>query len=285
MSNSVVDIGKLAKPIDTLVKKIASATGMLYAPTHARRMAKAEADAALTKAHSENAVSDLKRRTATRLMQEEMRKQENMEGITERAIPQLEDKADASKTDDDWMANFFEKCRNVSNEEMQQLWAKILAGEVNKPGSFSKRTISFLADIDKNDAESFAALCSFGFGPKREFPIIIDVGDDIYKRNGLSYAALIHLDSIGLINFGNISSFSASFVGNFIVMPYFGKSLVLNTPESKLDVGHVILTPMGKELAPLTAAKEVDGFLGYMKAHWSSMLDRAHHPEETPLPS
>jgi Protein of unknown function (DUF2806) len=48
---------------------------------------------------------------------------------------------------DDWITNFFDKCRIVSDEEMQQIWAKVLAVEANKPGTYSKRTVNFLSSV------------------------------------------------------------------------------------------------------------------------------------------
>jgi hypothetical protein len=36
--------------------------------------------------------------------------------------------------------------------EMQNLWAQVLAGEANSPGTYSKRTVNFLSSLDKKDA-------------------------------------------------------------------------------------------------------------------------------------
>lgn len=60
-----------------------------------------------------------------------------------------------SEFDFDWFVRFFEACSNISNEQMQKLWARILAGEVNRPGSFSLRTVETLNRITYNEAISF----------------------------------------------------------------------------------------------------------------------------------
>ncbi len=49
----------------------------------------------------------------------------------------------------------------ISDEQMQALWAKILAGEANGPGRFSKKTVNIVASLDKSDAEAFTTLCGF----------------------------------------------------------------------------------------------------------------------------
>ena len=56
---------------------------------------------------------------------------------------------------------FFEKSRIVSDNEMQELWSRVLAGEANDPGTYSKRTVNFLSDLDKGEAALFTKLCGF----------------------------------------------------------------------------------------------------------------------------
>ena len=59
--NSLIDLGDLTKPADTLVKKVSNAVGGLFAPRQVRRMAKAKADAAVIEAQSVIDVTDLHR--------------------------------------------------------------------------------------------------------------------------------------------------------------------------------------------------------------------------------
>ena len=134
--NPLIDVGGLAKPATVLIEKISNAVGVVYAPTHVRRMAAAEADAAQTHALAQIEISDIERRGFERLVREQGRKQHNMESITKLALEDLKPDAKPENIEDDWIANYFEKCRNVSNEEMQSLWAKVLAGEANRSRSF-----------------------------------------------------------------------------------------------------------------------------------------------------
>lgn len=46
-SRSLIDLGNLSKPADTLVKKASKAVGGLFEPRQIRRAAKAKADAVL----------------------------------------------------------------------------------------------------------------------------------------------------------------------------------------------------------------------------------------------
>ena len=62
-----------------------------------------------------------------------------MEDITAKAIPHLNANANPDNMEDDWIANLFDKCRMVSNDEMQSLWARVLATEANAPRCFVKK--------------------------------------------------------------------------------------------------------------------------------------------------
>jgi hypothetical protein len=68
--------------------------------------------------------------------------------------------ASPDPVDEDWIARFFETIKDVSSEEMQQLWSKILAGEVVRPGSFSMRCLETVRNLGKQEAEAF-----HDFGP------------------------------------------------------------------------------------------------------------------------
>jgi len=114
-------------------------------------------------------IEDIQKRALYRLAIEEIKKQENIESITEKSFSSLED---------DWLSNFFDKCKLISDNEMQTLLAQILAGESNTPGTFSKRTIEFISILDKSDAllfDNFLKYCWFIGGYQ---PLIIDYNDN-----------------------------------------------------------------------------------------------------------
>ena len=132
--NPIMNIGDLAKPATALIEKLADAGYILYEPRHIRKVAKAKAEAAEIAAESQIKITDLHKRAAHRLLKEETQHQKNMEDTTTKAIPQLNEDANPHAIDDDWIAKFFDKCRLVSDDKMQDLWAGILAGEANCAG-------------------------------------------------------------------------------------------------------------------------------------------------------
>ncbi len=282
-SISLVNLGKLSKPADTLVKKVSSAVGGIFEPWQIKRVAKAEAEANLIKAKSEIEITDLHRRAMHRFVEEEATRQENMETITEKAIPRLEDDSDPSKMEDDWVTNFFDKSRIVSDSEMQDLWASILAGEANAPGTYAKRTVNFLGDLDKRDAELFSALCRFGWFIGNFTPLIFDPEASIYNDKGLNFNTLTHLDSIGLIQFNNLSGFNLKGLPKTFAVSYCGQPVTLtmeNEQGNQISIGGVLLTQVGRELAFVCKAPGVDGFVDYVKEKWRKYLPGNENAEQ-----
>jgi len=84
---SLVSLGKLSKPADTLIKKVSSAVGGIFEPWQITRVAKAEVEANLIKAKADIEITELHHRAMRRFVEEEALRQGNMEKITEHAIP------------------------------------------------------------------------------------------------------------------------------------------------------------------------------------------------------
>lgn len=276
-SISIVNLGELSKPANTLIKKVSAAVGGVFEPWQIKRVAKAEAEANLIKSENEIEITELHRRAMHRFVEEEANRQENMEEITKKSLPHLNDESTPEQMEDDWVTNFFDKSRIVSDEKMQSLWAQVLAGEANSPGSYSKRTVNLLSDLDKKDAELFQTLCRFGWFIGDFCPLVFDTRGDIYNILGINFSSLSHLDSLGLIKFNGISGFSRQSLPKNFAVEYCGQPLLLTMQKDTdniLDAGKVLLSQAGRELASIVHAPQVDGFYDYVREKW-----RAHIPK------
>ena len=87
----------------------------------------------------------------------------NVQAIVGQAIEQMPEQVPDTPVDHDWTARFFDDAKDVSNEEMQKLWAKLLAGEVESPGCVSLRTLSILRNMTQKEAELFARAVNYSF--------------------------------------------------------------------------------------------------------------------------
>lgn len=270
--NQLVNLGELSKPATVLIEKISEAVGGIFKPYQIKRIAKAEAEAGLLQAESTIQITELHRRAMHRFVEEEAKKQANIEDITQKALPYLSQSSDPSKVESDWITNFFDKCRIVSDQDMQKLWSQVLAGEANSPGMYSKRTVNLLGDLDKGDAELFRALCGFGWSIGNVVPLVFDVQAEIYNKAGINFSSLSHLESLGLIQFNNIAGFQLLKLPKVITVGYYGAQLTLNLPndsDNSIELGQVLLTKSGQELAPVCGSRPVIGFYDFIYDKWA----------------
>lgn len=218
MSNAVEIIKAVVSPVTKLIDAVSGAIGKLYEPVHIRRTADARAYEiqAEAKALRENAdipiqyrageitasteVDLFVQRAQSRLAYQELLKQQNIEQVTDKAYEILSHETVCSDepVDRDWMIRFFNSVEDISNEAMQEIWAKILAGEVKEPKSFSLRTLETLKNLSQDEASLFeyvcqAVVCSDGdyFIPNDSF---------IFKTLNIEYADILRLDECGLIS-------------------------------------------------------------------------------------
>lgn len=295
-SNPIFNISDLTKPAVVLIEKVSDAVGCLYEPTKIKRIAVAEAEAAMLKAESDIQITDLERRATQRWLKEEAIHQRNMEDITAKAIPLLKNDADPAAMETDWIANFFAKSRIVSDSEMQKLWARILAGQANTPGAFSRRAVNVLSFLDKGDAEAFAKLCGFVWVIETEsetevMPLVLDTNAAIYERHGADFVTLNNLASIGLLRFDPTAGFRFLSDRNSgkltsqekCIARYFGRQLFLDMSkdvDNSVRIGHTFFTNAGKELARICKCKPVDGFYEYVKEQWEQYLPEVDTSED-----
>jgi len=258
--NSIINLGDWSKPVNTFIEKIANAVGILYEPKRIIKKAKAEALADEIKEINKLHLDDLKKRAIQRLLNEETLKQNNIENIIEKTIPLINDSSNAEILNDDWLSNFFDKSKLVSDSNMQILWSKILAGETNNPGSFSKFTLKIISELEEKDAKLFTLMGSSTFIIGNPTPVIFISEDENrmkYELNGISFEGLTHLETIGLIKFNSLSGFARLKLPKIFNVIYFNYPIKLemqNETENRLNIGNILLTQAGKELINICGA-------------------------------
>lgn len=272
--NSLIKLGDLTKPATVLIEKISDAVGGIFKPYQIVRVAKAEAEANRIQAASQIEITDLQRRAMHRFLGEEAMKQSNIESITQDALPLLGEESKPEELEKDWIVNFFDKSRIVSDQDMQRLWARVLAGEANAPGAFSKRTVNVLSDLDKSDAELFSHLCGFSWLVATHIPLVFDLAADIYKAAGITFASLSHLESLGLVQFDNIAGFQLQQLPQHLAVAYFQRAVMLTLPAASgnsLPIGKVMFTRAGQELVPVAGAAPINEFFDFVNSRWVTL--------------
>lgn len=272
-TKAIINFGDLTKPVTALIEKLSSGAGILYEPTRIKKQALAEAEAKKTHALADIEVQDIQKRALERFVREETIKQKNIESITEKTFDKLDDTAKPEEIEDDWISNFFDKVKFISDNEMQDLWAKLLAGESNEPGKYSKRTIDLIALLDKKDAQLFNDLCTFcWFRGTKAYPLIYNQAQNaIYTKQNINFESLLHLQDIGLIQFSLISELKISNLQKHLTFYYYEKTIKLEfqkDTENELNIGNVILTKSGQELISICKSGINDDFFIFILEEW-----------------
>lgn len=265
--SSLVNFGDISKPATVLIEKISNAVGVLYEPRRIKKKAEAEAEAEKIKAIAGVELTEIQQRGINRLINQEGRKQENIESITSQAIKSLPNDAKVEDLEEDWVAHFFDKCDKISDKEMQTLWSSLLSGEATKPGTYSKRTVNFISSMDKEDAEIFRKFCQFIWIIGEPKPLIFDITNDIYVKNGIGFKELKHLEDIGLVTLEMTAGYVNSGFRKITYFPYFGELTKLEfqaeNPNNKIEIGQALFTQTGKELVKICDADKNQEFYEY----------------------
>ena len=206
----------------------------------------------------------------------------NMVKIIEKARAKMgQERSTTLGVDRGWLLNVLDKCKTVSDDEVQDLWASILARESDTPGSFSQLTVNSLENFRKRDAAWFISLCSFVCDVNSEpIPFIWNADHEIYTQNGIDSEALEHLCALNVIESATFWGGGRGLTrpiphldpGESITIIYFDEKLeYVNAGENRdeLRIGSIAFTSIGKELLSICDKKKIDGFFEYLKHNWS----------------
>lgn len=248
------------------INRVSNAIGVAYEPTRMRREAKAKIDVAKAEAEVKKvlAIADLEitevqARGLHRRLVEDGKDQANIEDIMVQAIPHLSAEAKPEELDEDFVRYLFEKARLVSNEEMQSVWAKILAGEASKAGSFSRRTMDIVAQMSRSDAELFTRFCRSVWMVGNLTPIFTKEAKASRDNDGysMSFTDLAELESMGLIQHEASSGYIRPNLPKYLHVWYYGCVVALEFEMDKdntLSIGSALLTSAGRELAVIAGS-------------------------------
>ena len=135
-------------------------------------------------------------RSNYRLQYQQARKEHNIESVIGKTVLELEDKTVESTddVDEDWLNRFFNIVEDVSDEQLQSLWSRILAGEILQPHSYSLRLLEFLRNISKDELELILKIMPFITGD------VIFNDDNVLSKYDINYGLILKLDEIGILN-------------------------------------------------------------------------------------
>lgn len=179
--------------------------------------------------------------------------------------------------DQDWFHAFIDLAENIYSPVMQELWSKILAVEISRPGSFSIRSLETLRLLTQRDAALFANACKLA--SKRQGDMVPRLITGFYQRrtlsswfgsrpsapinlaqHGLSFPALLALIDLGLIVANEIES--AEFPVSTAVQFRCGEKIfTLQAKRNGVVLAYYKYTSVGAELFKLAKRHEQQSYL------------------------
>jgi hypothetical protein len=197
----------------------------------------------------------------------QVRKQENREAIAEKTIEHLKhepptDQASEGPSDD--FMNLFESlAENASSEKLQDLFARVLAGEIRKSGAFSLRTLQVISVMDQKLAEAIENLRQWSSSR-------VVISYDGFNK-GTKFNTLVLLSEYGLLNMDAFNIRIMLEAGKDAFVQFYSKAIVISDKQSKdlnttLDV--YVLTNVAVEIMSLLPPNEdlevIQGVVDYL---------------------
>lgn len=217
-------IQTLVKPADKLIDAMTKAIGKIYEPYHKKRMADATAykfDTMMERVtkHLEIPIvyksqefsidtsnyEEILKRASIRLIYQEIAKERNIDAIIANACNELENTDGVSNepVNPDWMIHFLNSAEDISDERLQEIWGRILAGEIKTPNSYSYRTLENLKNITKQEAEHFHLVSSLALQSKSRNFILTN--EELMAKQNIYFSPILELTECGLMSSQELS--------------------------------------------------------------------------------
>ncbi|WP_348685657.1 TIGR03899 family protein [Rheinheimera aquimaris] len=237
--------------------------------------------AARSGAASGQAGLTLAQRAERRLQMQRERQQHNLERVMALALEYCPEHVSAQDIDPDWFQQFCELILDISNHSMQQLWAKILAGEIATPGKFSLKTLHTLKRMSYKEAMALQQAANLSCRPRQDPTARIYFGyihrPSLWRvltgRNravlnlsqfGLSYTQILSLVDIGLLHSSEIESGELP-AGHQISWQYQQLSVNGSITSKNVVLQYYKYTASGAELLPLLSTQPNQQYLDALK--------------------
>lgn len=209
--------------IEKLIDVVSSGVGSVTAPWVIRREAEAKAGAIKIIAKAQAEAKEIYKKTGdievageseigkaieSKLQFQEQKRLANIKSIVAKTKEKLPVEISGERVNDDWSARFFANVQDVSTEELQEIWASILAGELETPGRTSLRTLDILKNMSKKDAELFEKAMKYRIA----YFIFWEpdsMNDDM--NLDINYGDMLYLEECGLLQMGSFLVFPMKF--------------------------------------------------------------------------
>lgn len=186
-----------------------------------------------------------------------------------------QEKPNDIKMDNDFFWNTVEHAKTISNEEMQELVAKIIAGEYNQPGTYSMSTLQTLKMLGREELELFEKMCSLCIDteqiPKQIFALPESI-KPLLNSLRIDFGKLQTLQSLGLFLPNDMKRDVDNPEKKNLEINYLGKRILYKpTHESNFKIAiptFYCLSNTGKQILKNLNPKFSEDYYNWLKINY-----------------
>jgi uncharacterized repeat protein (TIGR03899 family) len=143
----------------------------------------------------------LEDRTQQRINYQQNKQQLNIESVTAFAANELKDEQPVTEepVDEGWSSRFFRYVEDISDEGLQEIWGRILAGEIKQPNSYSLRTLEVLKNLTTNEANVFSRIANLSITSGKNVFIYKDANESVRTKQGLDFESILILREASML--------------------------------------------------------------------------------------
>lgn len=208
---------------------------------------------------------------------EYMRSTENLINTAVKSSKYIDpNKSNDIKMDNDFFWNTIEHAKTVSNDEVQELVAKIIAGEYNEPGTYSMSTLHTLKMLGKNELELFERMCSLCVNdsliPQSVFTLHKNT-ESILKQLEVNFGSLQYLQMLGLFLPNSMRQIQESREKINLVLYYINHELIYeSTDDNNFEINlpnFYKLSLAGKQIIKHLKPKFINEYFVWLKGYYT----------------
>ncbi|KQU96454.1 DUF2806 domain-containing protein [Devosia sp. Root105] len=163
---------RFAVAIDRLGGNVADFVNLLFEPGNRKKRAISEAEIKVIEAAATAAARAVKEdpQTAVRVIAGMVgaaaRKQESKDAVLQEALEDLRNDApteaqaaNEEPLSEEFLSRFEHYAEDAITDELRKRWGRVLASEVRAPGTFSRKVLRVVDELDSDTAKAFEELC------------------------------------------------------------------------------------------------------------------------------
>jgi len=186
----------------------------------------------------------------------------NLNSTIEKAKPLIKPEQSSEQKNVDNLRLILNEAEQISDENMQDYIAAILAQEYNQPNTISRFTINIVKSLTKIELEIFAkyaAICWTDFILTEYFNLS---NSELFTTHGYSYEELQMLQALGLFNASNSTSKNFNFPReNYLLVTLNSQNFCISKIENTVLSDLYTLSHSGQELRKFVNSQASEDYI------------------------